>query len=74
MSEWEECVGGGGSPNPWGKASALDREQISSSLDEYERVDWSAVWGGSEMQFVVCRGCATQRQRARRAGKEARTA
>lgn len=53
-----ERVGGmcwGGSPNPWGKASALDREQISSSLDEYERVDWSSVWGGSEMQFGVPR-------------------
>lgn len=29
-SEWEE-YDGGASPNLWGEASALDREQISSS-------------------------------------------
>lgn len=37
----------------WGKASALDREQISSSQDEYEHKDWYTVWGDSEMQFCV---------------------
>lgn len=52
----------GASPNLRGKASALDREQISSSKDEYEHIDWSTVWGDSEMHFCVRRNCEARRQ------------